>query len=116
MPLNAEAEAVSGVFNAFDDSIASSRNRAQLGTRIGNRLMVEAVDLDGTGSQQSSQAGIVLEQEFVATAHLVELVVLCIRQVMGKVVVEGACELKRQQLCAITDSQQRDSPGEGAAE
>ncbi len=116
MPLNAEAEAVSRVFNAFNDSIASSRNRAQLGTRIGNRLMVEAVDLDGTGSQQSSQAGIVLEQEFVATPRLVELVVLCVRQIIGKVVVEGARELERQQLCAITDSQQRDSPGEGTAE
>ena len=52
----------------------------------------------------------------MATAGLIELVILCVRQIVGNVIVETPSQLKRQQLRAITDSQYRDFSGQGGAE
>lgn len=114
--MNPDTKTSRQMFDRFDYPVEAARDHAQLGTGQGDCLMVQAVDFDRVGSQKRCQVRILFELQPVAALRVVELVVLGIGHVVGKVVVQGAAEFEGQQLCSITDSQHRNPTLESAGE
>jgi len=116
MPLNSDAKISRRVLDRFDDPVRGACHHPQFRARQGDGLMVQAVDLGLAGPQQRCQARILFDRKLVTPLCRVELVIPSIGQVVGEVVVQGTTELERQQLCAITDPQDRNPPLEGGNE
>ena len=66
VPLHGHAEARPRQLDALDDPVVRARRNAEVGSRVGERLVGEAVDGLGRGPEDTGEAGSGLDRDPVA--------------------------------------------------
>ena len=103
MPLDAQTERRALALDSLGDSVATRRHGNKSFAGLGDRLMVEAVDLEFCASGQRSKPRSSLYHHAMSPRSFIQLVLDGMLDVVRHVVMEAAAMLKRHQLGAVAD-------------
>ncbi len=103
MPLDAQTERCALALDSLGDSVATRRHGNKSFAGLGDRLMVEAVDLERCASGQRSKPRSSLYHHAMSPRSFIQLVLDGMLDVIRHVVMEAAAMLKCHQLGAVAD-------------